>query len=80
MTLVADEQAVLVLRQPEGEGNFSYRVAEIPGPEADRLEQELAAGRADGPEIVRTFGDALSLSEVMTRLDSRDFRVIDYHA
>ncbi|MDB5289576.1 MAG: hypothetical protein JWL69_817 [Phycisphaerales bacterium] len=82
--MVADIPKVLVLRLPAEEGNFSYRVAELDGQEARRLEhrltsEDLPAGESEAlrQELFRKSGEVLNLAQVMARLPA-DFRVLDY--
>ena len=79
---MTEQQRVLILRSPDDGGNFSYRMAELPGEEANRLEHMLESDgpQSAGPEIGRVFGKPVSLREAMENLRTRDFRVIDYPA
>jgi len=74
----AQNQKVLVLRHPEQQGNFSYWLAELPSNEARRWRERLNRGESVVPEFGDTFGQPLTLNEVMTKLQSRDFQVLDY--
>jgi hypothetical protein len=76
MMLAAADHRVLVLRFPEEEGNFLFRVAELTDNDARRLEERLARGEAK--TLPPSFGAPLTLVEVMDELESRDFRVLDY--
>lgn len=81
MTATADHgQRVLVLRLPEKQGNFTFHMAELPSEEIRQWEERLL--RSDttppAPELGLKFGKPLTLSEVMEKLQVRDFRVLDY--
>ena len=81
MTATADHvQRVLVLRLPEKQGNFTFHMAELPGEEMRQWEERLSRGETApaAPEIGSKFGRPLTLSEVMEKLQTRDFRVLDY--
>ena len=80
MMMTADPvQKVLVLRLPEKQGNFTFRMAELPKEEARQWEERLSQETVTpAPEIGSKFGEPLTLSEVMDRLKTRDFRVLDY--
>jgi hypothetical protein len=78
--MTAEEQKVLVLRHPEDQGNFVYWMAEVPSSEARRWRDRLAGGESFAPDIEHTFGDKLTLTQVMKKLQSRDFQVLDYPA
>jgi hypothetical protein len=71
------DHKVLVLRHPEQQGNFSYWIAELPSKEAQRWQDRLTRGELVA-EFGDTFGQPLTLNEVMTKLQSRDFQVLDY--
>ncbi|HET6248297.1 MAG TPA: hypothetical protein VFE47_11410 [Tepidisphaeraceae bacterium] len=78
--IAAADPKVLVLRLAEDQGNFTYWVAELPDDEARDWKERLAR-RATPPlpgEIDNAFGHRLTLNEVMMRLRSRDFQVLDY--
>ena len=80
MMMTADPvQKVLVLRLPEKQGNFTFRMAELPREEARQWEERLSQQAATlASEIGSKFGEPLTLSEVMEKLQTRDFRVLDY--
>jgi hypothetical protein len=66
----------LVLRSPDPDGDFVFRLAQMSQREADQFEQGLSAGAAR-PEQLRNFGPPLTLAQAMENLDTRDFRVLD---
>jgi hypothetical protein len=78
--MMTAELQVLVLRRPEQQGNYRYWLAELPADEAERLEERLSHGGAVPrlSELGDPFGESLTLSEVMDKLQTRDFRVLNY--
>jgi hypothetical protein len=80
MMMTADPvQKVLVLRSLETQGNFMFRMAVLPGDEARQWEERLSKKEsAPTPEITSKFGEPLTLSQVMEKLKTRDFAVLDY--
>ena len=72
-------QKVLVLRLPEKQGNYSFRMAELEGEEVRKWEERLSHGTASvlAAEFGSKFGEPLTLSQAMEKLQTRDFRVLD---
>lgn len=81
MTALHDSK-VLVLRLPEQTGNYKYWMAEMPSNEAREWREKLEhnASSLQRFDIDQTFGNPLTLMEIMKRLDARDFQVLDYPA
>jgi len=67
---------VVVLRVREAGGNFQYWLAELSKADAFRWEEKLKQSTA-AADIAGAFGKSLTLGQIMERLHSRDFRVLD---
>ena len=78
MMTATDTQKIVVLRLPEVQGNFRFWLAELSEKDARHWQERIATESPFDPEISRTFGDPLTLPQVMEKLQNHDFQVLDF--
>lgn len=71
-------QKVVVFRRPSDDENYSYWMTEVSEGAARELEERLHTPQSTALEGDLKLSDAMTLPQIMEKLNTRDFQVIDF--